>query len=414
MLDIKELAKKIAVWVNGEYSGFGWSARDMLGATADNDTYKVLTGEDIDPIKDNIDKLNQEAKSIIKSTVCDYQLGKSQTQVPTGDWNNTIPAVTKSKPYLWTRIQLIYMDGTNSIFLTVSGGSSDEGGGGGGGGKTLTLYNVPQVLDGTDYTDAQKTYWMDNNFPVKTKLLTVNNTNESGTVSVDDTPTTDTPYNDGLSSKFVAAQLKIRYRWPNFEDSNIYPLDLPYLVAQANNYGVIVDQIRIKTSDGQIYSSSTANNVSVKSGSKFGYGSTCFSTTSSYRDYTLTTPDAWSNPYSPYASSLYDRYATPDYSDAKSDYNSVIPQIYFIAFGDCSASFSNGIWHLTKGTTGGWYMLPYVGKWAAPMWLYGKSYNRTYVHGVYTVKYTDTPLEYAVPTKTNPNPSTISNQWVMD
>lgn len=405
MLDIKELAKKIAVWVNGEYSGFGWSARDMLGSTVDDDTAKIMTGDDVDPIKDDIKELKKDAKSIIKDTVCDYQLGQSQTQVPTGDWSNTIPAVTKAKPYLWTRIKLIYMDGTNSIFLTVSGGSSD--------GNTLTLYNVPQVLDGTDYTDVQKTYWMDKNFPVKTKLLTVNKDNESGTVSVDDTPTTDTPYNDGLSSKFVAAQLKIRYRWPNFEDSNIYPLDLPYLVAQANNYGVIVDQIRIKTSDGQIYSSSTADNVYVKSGSKFGYNSICFKTTVSYSDYTITTPDAWSNPYSPYASS-YSQHANPDYSDAKSDYNSVIPQIYFIAFGNCSASFSDGIWHLTKGTTGGWHMLPYVGPWAAAMWFYGESYNGSYVHGVYTVKCTDTILPYKVPTKTNPNPSFISNQWVVD
>lgn len=102
-----------------------------------------------------------------------------------------------------------------------------------------------------------------------------------------------------------------------------------------------------------------------------------------------------------------------DYSDADNDYNNNIPQLYIVAFGDCEAEFNNGVWNLKRGTSGGWYMQPYVGDFAAVVWnpnaLYSNDYHN--IQGVHAMAYNSTSESFDVPTKTNPNPGAITGQW---
>lgn len=56
----------------------------------------------------------------IDSTSVTYQASDSQTVAPSGEWESTIPELTTSKPYLWTRTIITYTDGTSSISYSVS------------------------------------------------------------------------------------------------------------------------------------------------------------------------------------------------------------------------------------------------------------------------------------------------------
>lgn len=56
----------------------------------------------------------------IKSTSITYQAGESQTSTPTGDWITSMPILTTSLPYLWTRTILTYTDNTTSTSYSVS------------------------------------------------------------------------------------------------------------------------------------------------------------------------------------------------------------------------------------------------------------------------------------------------------
>ena len=50
----------------------------------------------------------------IKSTEVTYQIWNSGTTKPTGTWSTSIPNITDSNPYLWTRTIFVYTDGTRS------------------------------------------------------------------------------------------------------------------------------------------------------------------------------------------------------------------------------------------------------------------------------------------------------------
>nr|AFN84596.1 conserved hypothetical protein [uncultured bacterium scaffold00056] len=56
----------------------------------------------------------------ISSTAVTYQAGASQTAVPTGTWSASVPTLSASLPYLWTRTALTYSDGTTSAAYSVS------------------------------------------------------------------------------------------------------------------------------------------------------------------------------------------------------------------------------------------------------------------------------------------------------
>lgn len=63
----------------------------------------------------------------IKSTAITYQAGASQTSAPTGTWSTSVPKLSATMPYLWTKTIITYTDG-----------------------KTSTSYSVGSTLDGVE------------------------------------------------------------------------------------------------------------------------------------------------------------------------------------------------------------------------------------------------------------------------
>ncbi len=55
----------------------------------------------------------------IKSSSVTYQVGNSQTAVPTGSWVTSVPKLSSAAPYLWTRTILTYTDNTTSTAYSV-------------------------------------------------------------------------------------------------------------------------------------------------------------------------------------------------------------------------------------------------------------------------------------------------------
>ena len=55
----------------------------------------------------------------IKSTAITYLTGASGTTAPTGTWEDTPPATSTDKPYLWTRTVITYTDNTTSTSYSV-------------------------------------------------------------------------------------------------------------------------------------------------------------------------------------------------------------------------------------------------------------------------------------------------------
>lgn len=56
----------------------------------------------------------------ISSTEITYQVGSSQTDVPTGTWSETIPETSIETPYLWTRTITNYTTGDPSVAYSIS------------------------------------------------------------------------------------------------------------------------------------------------------------------------------------------------------------------------------------------------------------------------------------------------------
>lgn len=84
------------------------------------------------------------------SVSASYQLSASGTQVPTGSWSSTIPAVTGSQ-YLWTKITLSQAGETAISVYTVSGGAS----GGSAGGVASVNQQLPDSEGNVTLTAAQ-------------------------------------------------------------------------------------------------------------------------------------------------------------------------------------------------------------------------------------------------------------------
>lgn len=79
----------------------------------------------------------------IESSDVTYQAGNSQTAVPTGSWVTSVPQLSSSTPYLWTRTILTYTDNTSTTAYSV--------------GTTLDGVNVGgrNLLKNTDYEERQ-------------------------------------------------------------------------------------------------------------------------------------------------------------------------------------------------------------------------------------------------------------------
>lgn len=71
----------------------------------------------------------------LESSVSEYQVGDSGTNIPTGSWGTTIPAVGQGK-YLWTRVTHNFNTGNPVVFYAVSRNGMD------GSGSVVTVNNV--------------------------------------------------------------------------------------------------------------------------------------------------------------------------------------------------------------------------------------------------------------------------------
>lgn len=91
-------------WVNGKYM---WS-RTVTADGAGNKTYS--------PSQNGvcIAGAKGEKGTGVKETITTYQLSASQTTAPTGEWLSNPPATTTNKPYLWTKIVVVFTDGSVS------------------------------------------------------------------------------------------------------------------------------------------------------------------------------------------------------------------------------------------------------------------------------------------------------------
>ena len=56
----------------------------------------------------------------VESSVVTYQAGTSQTVAPTGTWLSSVPTLTTTLPYLWTRTVITYTDTSTSTSYSVS------------------------------------------------------------------------------------------------------------------------------------------------------------------------------------------------------------------------------------------------------------------------------------------------------
>ena len=61
----------------------------------------------------------------IKSTAVTYQAAPTQTVIPTGTWSGSVPSLSESNPYLWTRTVITYTDNTTSTSYSVSSAITD-------------------------------------------------------------------------------------------------------------------------------------------------------------------------------------------------------------------------------------------------------------------------------------------------
>ena len=87
----------------------------------------------------------------IKSTAITYQAHSSQTSTPTGTWSSSIPTLSPSKPYLWTRTVITYDDNSTSTSYSVSSTlESFEVGG-----RNIILKSTTQNLEPDDYPCSQ-------------------------------------------------------------------------------------------------------------------------------------------------------------------------------------------------------------------------------------------------------------------
>lgn len=64
----------------------------------------------------------------VTDTIIDYQIGASESTVPSGDWQvSPIPTVTDEKPYLWTRKRTFYNNGKIDYEYNHSGRKGEDG-----------------------------------------------------------------------------------------------------------------------------------------------------------------------------------------------------------------------------------------------------------------------------------------------
>lgn len=91
----------------------------------------------------------------IKSTTITYQAGSSQTEAPTGAWGSSVPNLSTSLPYLWTKTVITYTDDVTSTSYSVSSTlESFEIGG-----RNLIQSSMLKGVDGSSTEEFTATVW---------------------------------------------------------------------------------------------------------------------------------------------------------------------------------------------------------------------------------------------------------------
>lgn len=368
MLGLKELAQHLAVWVNGEYSGFGESAYDLLGVKADDDNYKIPTAEDVDKVG-------------VKSILVEYNTTDSKTP-PESGWVTDEPK-NVDKPF-WSRITITRPDGEENRFIAFSGGSSGSGGGVGSSVGSVT-YKLPDIVDGSNYTPEQINYWKNKFYPIIEKDLfyTLGGSKDSNPVTID-TPVTRPGILDNATDTYNAVYtsiaIRVRYRGlnPNISQSIVPPAaDIILADIEKNDSTYEIIKCRVKDKNGDVWEGFVSSNQPTRPrtvvGNKFKFGTPCFSPSSySYSDNLVV--------YREVSYELLKSAKAVDYSDATTNYNDETPFAYVIPKGDTVITFdkTTGLYNY-KGYNV--IIQPYVGRWKAPMFYirdgYGDGYQYT-------------------------------------
>lgn len=383
MLSIKELAQQLAVFVNGEYTGFGESAYDTLGMKTQDSDHQLPTLSDVHDVG-------------VKSILVEYNTTKSNT-LPESGWVTDEPKNIEN-PF-WSRITITRPDGEVKRFVSFSGGGGTGGDTGGVGAIGSVSYKLPDIVDGSSYTEEQLNYWKNKFYPIIEKDLQYAKSSSDKSPVTIDTPVT--KHGILYSGYYTSIAIRVRYRGisPNINVSIIPPgADRIFADIMENDSEYEIVQCRVRDVNGDVWEGFIDPNTPTRPktviGNKFKYGTPCFTSES----YILGPQLVVNREIDP---SILTSAKAVDYSDATTDYNDETPFAYVIPKGDTILTFDNTTGLYNYKGSGEVIIQPYVGRWKAPMF---------YIDGGYPFQYTRpadiTIKSYHLPTMIVP---TISN-----
>ena len=366
MLSIKELAQQLAVFVNGEYTGFGESSYDTLGMKAPDSDHQIPTSSDVNDVG-------------VKSILVEYNTTQSTT-LPESGWVTDEPKNIEN-PF-WSRITITRPDGEVKRFVSFSGGGFSGGGGSGGAGAIGSVsYKLPDIVDGSSYTEEQLNYWKNKFYPIIEKdLLYAKSSSDKSPVTID-TPVTKTGVlyeTSTYSDSYTSIAIRVRYRGinPNINKSIVPPgVDRIFADIMENDSGYEIVQCRVRDVNGDVWEGFIDHNTPTRPktvvGNKFKYGTPCF-TSDRYNFGPQLVVTREIDP------SILQSATAVDYSDATTDYNDETPFAYVIPKGDTILTFDNttGLYNYTG--SGDVIIQPYVGRWKAPLFYIDNGYPFLY------------------------------------
>ena len=358
MLSMRELAQKLAVLVNGEYTGFGESALDTLGMTSVDENYNLTTDTDVQQAIQDIG---------VESVLVEYNVTDSTT-IPEVGWVTDEP--TNAENPFWSRITITRTNGEVKRLVSFSGGGGEgggEGGDGGGGAIGSVSYKLPDIINGYDYTPEQLKYWKDKYYSLQDVDLQFSRSSDTSPVTIDAPVTKPGILYQTASNSYLSIAIRVRYMRVNPGiNKTIIPPGADKILAdiQANDTTYEIVQCRVKDLNGYVWEgfvdASTPNNPKTVVGNKFEYGKSCFTTSINYKTTELIVNRE-------VGINLLTSAEAVDYSDATTNYNDETPFAYVIPQGDMVLTFDNTTGRYSYKGSFNVIIQPYVGRWKAPM-----------------------------------------------
>lgn len=384
MLGLKDLAQQLAVWVNGEYSGFGESSYDMLGAKTPEGAVKIPTDADVKEIG-------------IDSIVVEYNVSDSKT-VPDTGWTTTEPA-NADNPF-WSRLKITRSNGEVKTLVSLSGG----GGGGGGSSIGSVSYKLPDIVNGSNYTPEQLKYWKDKFYSLQDVELRYAISSDTSPVTINTPNTKSGILYETRSNGYVSIAVLVRYMRINpGMNAGIVPPGADIILSdiQATDTTYEIVKCRVKDAKGDVWEgfidANSPRRPKTVVGNKFKYGDPCF-----LQDAYSTANSLVVNREIGYKTLI--SATSVDYSDATTNYNDETPFAYIVPIGDTSIAFDNTTGRYILNKPGNVIIQPYVGRWKAPIFYISQLSTILYTRPAnVAAKNNDTfPIIMIVPTKTHP------------